>query len=921
MNITNIESLVKELVKNFDIASFIYDFMLAYGLPKATITRLRKGDQNLSKDDNEIALKGKLYFRKEFEADLHVTIDNMCSELKYKERFIVATDYKQFLAIDTKTNDRLDVAFEDLGKHYDFFLPWAGQEKSAHYNEQIADMKAADKMAKLFDEIKKDNPDTSDEFIHSLNVFLSRLLFCYFAEDTGIFLENQFTNALDSHTNVDGSDLDIFLVKLFYVFDSSKRDREDLPAYLDAFPYVNGGLFTDKIDLPKFTRKSRAAIVKAGKLDWKDINPDIFGSMIQAVVAKEHRGNMGMHYTSVPNIMKLIEPLFLDDLKEEFNKNIDNPIGLNKLLGRFSSLKIFDPACGSGNFLIIAYKELRKLEIKIIERLLEFKKEMLAFSSSQLELFPKKQLDFVYSYNVELFSRVQLSQFYGIELDDFAHEIARLALWLAEHQMNKVFFDVFGFTSPTLPLKEAGHIWHGNACRLNWEEVCPKVEGAEIYIMGNPPYLGSRKQNQDHKSDLAIVFKNFKKYKDLDYIACWFYCGAQYIKNSNAKLAFVSTNSICQGLQVSLLWPYIFEKDIRINFAHRSFKWKNNAREAAAVIVVIVGLSNLSDCVNPHLYINSYKNNVANINGYLINGDCNIYVSSRTEQISNLGAINHGNMPADGGKFLFSTEEKESLIKKEPKIEKWFKKILSAREYLNGRDRWCLWLDGITNEEINSMQLLKEIIEDVKKIRLSSSRPQLADIPHLFAQITQPENSNCIIIPRVSSERRIYLPIGFIDGSEFKVTDSLFTIATNESYIFGIVSSKMHTVWLKIIGGKMKTDYQYSKNIVYNTFPFPEISKKRKQELTETTMRILEEREKYSDKTLAQLYDPEKMPEGLREAHRLNDEEVERCYRKKPFTSDEERLEYLFKLYEKMIGEESAKELELKAQKKKIKTK
>ncbi|MDX8377709.1 MAG: DNA methyltransferase, partial [Mariprofundales bacterium] len=464
MNIVQIETNLKKLIATVNKETFIYELLLAYGLAKASITRLKKGNLNLSDIAGEVSWKKKLFFREEFKEDLHLTISTLAKELKHHQRFVIVTDYKTLLAIDTKTNDKLDISLPDLAKHYDFFLPWAGMEKAQHANENPADVKAAEKMAKLFDEIKKDNPNDAPEFIHGLNVFLSRLLFCFFAEDTHIFAANQFTNAIDSHTQTDGSDLNIYLATLFSVLNTPEKKRVNLPEYLNTFPYVNGGLFQEKLQTPKFSRSSRTAIINSGDQDWSAINPDIFGSMFQAVISANQRGSLGQHYTSVPNIMKVIEPLFLNDLYEEFEKAKGNIKKLHALLYRIQQLKIFDPACGSGNFLIIAYKELCILEMKV------FKEQVIANKQVTLP-----------------FSGIQLSQFYGIEIDDFAGEIAKLALWLAEHQMNIEFLKEFGKTNPTLPLKEAGKIVQGNATRLDWEQVCPKNEGDEIYILGNPP--------------------------------------------------------------------------------------------------------------------------------------------------------------------------------------------------------------------------------------------------------------------------------------------------------------------------------------------------------------------------------------------------------------------------------------------------
>lgn len=874
MTIAQIENNLNNLIENFTKENFIFDLLLAFGEPQATITRLQKGELNQLEIKGEVHHRKKVFF-KLVNDNFHLVIDKLRKDIekdKQKPRFIIVTDYDTFLAYDTKTTDTLDISIQDIAKHYDFFLPLAGMEKAKHIDENPADVKASNKLAKLYDEILKTNPTKTHEEVHALNVFLTRLLFCYFAEDSKIFEDNVFTNSISNHTQVDGSDVDSYLDRLFKVFNTpdDKRDNS-LPQYLKSFPYVNGGLFRDKQPLPKFTTKSRNILLEIGTLDWSEINPDIFGSMIQAVVTPEHRGDMGMHYTSVPNIMKVMQPLFLDELYEEFEKAKGNAKKLNLLHLRLQNLKIFDPACGSGNFLIIAYKELRKLE-------------MLIFKEGGLLISPS----------------IKLTQFYGIELDDFAHEVAILSLWLAEHQMNVLFKKEFGTVPPALPLQDGGNIVHGNATRLNWEEVCPKNDGDEIYILGNPPYLGSRNQNKEQKDDMKIVFT--KDYKSLDYIACWFYLGAKYIRGINAKCAFVSTNSISQGEQVSLTWPRVLKDDLEISFAHQSFKWQNNAKANAGVTVVIIGLANINKS-DKILYKGNIKAQVSNITPYLISGKT-IYVHSKTKPLSKLPEINFGNMPADAGKLLFTAQEKSDFINKEPKSEKWFKELLSANEFLNGKERWCLWLEGISQKELFEMPMVSQRVDELREIRLNSSRPQLAEIPHLFAQITQPPNKHFILIPSVSSENREYIPMGFFDGT-YKANNSCFTIVTENPYIFGILNSKMHMVWMKEIGGKLESRYRYSKNVVYNTFPFPTISDKQEEEITELVFNILDEREQHSEKTLAQLYDPKKMPADLKEAHHQLDLAIEKCYRAKPFENDEERLEYLFKLYEEMIKAEA----------------
>jgi len=656
MNIAQIEINLQKLMATFNKETFIYDLLLAYGLPKASITRLKKGNLNLSKADGEISWKKKLLFKEEYKYDLHLTISALKNELKHKQRFVIVTDYKTLLAIDTKTEDKLDITIKDIPQYYDFFLPWAGMEKAQHANENPADVKAAEKMAKLFDEIKKENPDNSPEFIHGLNVFLSRLLFCFFAEDTRIFEENQFTNAIDSHTQTDGSDLNVYFDKLFEVLRRPKKTRKNLSGNLHTFPYVNGGLFEKNIKAPHFTRRSRQAVIDSGELNWSAINPDIFGSMFQAVISADQRSSLGQHYTSVPNIMKVIEPLFLNDLKEAFEKGKNEPRKLNNLLKRISKLKIFDPACGSGNFLIIAYREIRKLEITILKQLQVLQKAVSGFAPAQLELIPKSQLTLAAQFQVELFSRVQLTQFYGIEIDDFAHEIARLALWLVEHQMNVEFFKEFGTTNPTLPLKEAGHIVQGNATRLDWEAVCPKEKDDEIYILGNPPYLGARNQNFSQKADMKFIFT--KDYKSLDYIASWFYKGATYIKNINGQCAFVSTNSISQGEQVALIWPRILKDNIEISYAHQTFAWSNSAKNKAAVFVIIVGLRNISNKPK-YIYTGYHKLRVDNINPYLASSN-SVYITRRSTPLSiSLNKIVYGNLLNDDGYLTLSEGEKK----------------------------------------------------------------------------------------------------------------------------------------------------------------------------------------------------------------------------------------------------------------------
>ena len=899
MKSTEIKHNVEHLIENFSKEEFIYDLLVAYGISKTSVTRLKKGDYNLSKVTGEILYKKKIFFKVDASDKLLSSIEDIANDgriLKHQPRFAILTDYNQLIAKDLKLGKRLDIKLKELPNYFDFFLPLAGSEVYNASNNNEADRNASYKMAALYDLLIEGNPNiyNSKESIHHLNIFLSRLLFCFFAEDTEIFdQESIFTNTLAQHTTESGQDTHTFLDELFDRLDSASG--EGYPDFLAKFPYVNGGLFNQKINTPIFTSKARKILVELGELQWAAINPDIFGSMIQAVVIPEYRSDLGMHYTSVENILKLIKPLFLDELYEAY-ENATTINQLQKLINRISKIKFLDPACGSGNFLIITYKELRFLEILILEKITD-----LEGSAPTIK-----------------WTDIQLSQFYGIEIDDFAHEMAILSLWLAEHQMNKVFeerlFD-YGKSKPILPLKHSGQITQGNATRVDWKSVCPITETDEVYVVGNPPYYGSRKQNQEQKDDLKLVFG--KDYKSLDYVTAWFYKGAHYIKGHNAKCAFVSTNSICQGLLVTLLWNRILNLKIEIFFAYPSFKWTNNAKGNAGVTVIIVGLRNISND-KKYLFQDLIKRQVNNINPYLLDAS-NTVITSKTTSISKLPKINHGNMPADGGKFLFDPTEKENFIGKEPKAKEWFKRLISAREHINGRDRWCLWLEGISSVELTSLPEISKVVENVKVIREKSSRPQLAEIPHLFAQITQPSNKDLIIIPRVSSENRDYLPIDLLDGSLYKVTDSFFMIPSNQPYIFGIVSSRMHMVWIRNVGGKMKTDIQYSKTLCYNTFPFPDLTTKQKENLNLYVFAILDERGKHPSKTMAQLYNPATMPKGLLQAHQELDTAIEQCYRLQPFKNDTERLEYLFKQYEEMLAKDTLFAKQKKTRKMKVK--
>ena len=899
MTSSQIEKNVIALVDNFNKESFIYDLLTAYGISKTSIKRLQKGDFNRSKVEGEVLYKSKMLFKEVGSGNLLNVIDEVTKDedsLKLNPRFVIVTDYKTLLAKDIRTGLALDTPILEIHKHFGFFLPWAGQEKYQAKNENFADRKASYEMAKLYDILVTENPSVYDDGGHNLNIFLSRLLFCFFAEDTDIFpIEGMFTDTLEQHTQTDGSDVNVFLDRLFKVLNTKDNTKE--ASHFSQFPYVNGGLFRDTIVSPVFNKEARKIIVKCGELDWSEINPDIFGSMIQAVVNPAYRSGLGMHYTSVPNIMKVIEPLFLNELYDEFEKHKENTKKLRQLIYRISKLKIFDPACGSGNFLIIAYKELRKLEIKIWQQI--------------NELTPQYAI---------VFTEVKLSQFYGIELDDFAHEMAILSLWLAEHQMNKIFVDElqdFGKSKPILPLKEAGHITQGNATRLNWEDTCPKNENDEIYILGNPPYDGYHKQSDSQKEDMSFVFAGLSGFKKLDYISCWFYIGARYIQNIKAKCALVTTNSICQGIQVDLLWTLLFNRNVEIDFAYKSFKWSNNAKANAKVTVIIVCLSELGTCDNKFIYNESKKINVKNISPYLTQST-NIIIRSKANSISNLPKMVSGLKAGDNGNLTLNELEKEELIKSNPQSKKFIKKYIGANDFLNNVNRYCIWVTDKDVELAYSIPSFAERFEKLKKFRLKSKKKatqKKAATPYKFDE-SNIKDFDSIIIPQTTSEKREYIPIGFL-SSDYVISNGARAIFNAEPWIFGVLTSKLHNIWVQAVAGRLETRIQYSNTLCFNTFPFPEITQKQKEQINLHVFNILGEREKHPEKTLAQLYDPDKMPKGLKEAHHELDMAIERCYRLKPFANDTERLEYLFKEYEKMINKNTLLEKPKKTRKKK----
>ena len=813
-----------------------YQLLYAFGKSEKDIQRYKEGKGVLKTFDG-LLIKGLFCYRGTAATRLTEELERLKRDIqvvKAAPKIVAVSDGQTLLAYDLREKDTYENPLERVYCDFAFFYPLMDVERVHYVEESPADVKAAEKLAKLHDELRAYNEFRSDSDLHDLNIFITRLLFCFFAEDTGIFEGNLFTDSIQRFTKPDGSDLSQYLDESFNVMDLSLRPMT-IPSIVKQFPYVNGGLFSRRIQIPRMGAKARKIIIECGELDWKDINPDIFGSMIQAVVNPEERANQGMHYTSVPNIMKVINPLFMDELRGEYNrlneqyeqKRQMKDIGAittkqfyeeckqikkrgDALLKRMSRMKFFDPACGSGNFLIITYKSLRFLEMDIL--------------SLQRKCTPEGEILFVDN------SVISLSQFYGIELLDFPHEVAMLSLWLAEHQMNTKLNENFGVNTKALPLKNITQIVCGNACRIDWNEVCPHTAEEEVFVFGNPPYLGARLQTEEQKLDMATAIGDSLSFNNLDYIATWFYCGATYIRNSAARLAFVTTNSICQGEQVALLWPAILAMNVNFSFAYHSFKWSNNAKYNAGVTCVIIGLAK-KEQKEKFIYDGTNKKQVSVINPYLSEGTTSI-ITKQNESVSNFPPMSFGSMPNDGGHLLLEEYERTSLLENYPEAQNLVHPLLGAQEFIRGEKRYCLWITDDLLSLANSIEPVRIRIENCRKVRLESKRGStnaLSSTPHQFGEIRY-KDSSCIIVPGVSSEQREYIPMGYLEPGTV-ITNSAFAVYDAPTWLFGVLTSKLHMVWVKTVGGKLETRYRYSAQLCYNTFPFPKISNEKKAKL------------------------------------------------------------------------------------------
>lgn len=908
----DIENSLKTLkVRGVQPSDVGYTILQAFGKSDADIRRYREGKGVLASFEG-LLVKGLFCFRAVEATRMTETLETLKHDplvVKAAPKIIVVSDGKNVLAYDMREKETYENPLNRMYCDFAFFYPLIGIERFHHVEENPADVKAAEKLAKLHDELRIYNEFSTVDDLHDLNIFIARLLFCFFAEDTNIFDNNLFTDSIVRYTQEDGSDISDYLSSAFNIMDIRERN-EDTLKIISQFPFVNGGLFSKQITIPHMGQKARKLLIECGELDWKNINPDIFGSMIQAVVNPEERANQGMHYTSVPNIMKVINPLFLDELRGEYEKlkqqfeekermvqvgalradkliQETQPIhrACSKLLQRMSAMKFFDPACGSGNFLIITYKMLRFLEMDILRL--------------QHRIDPK--LDFIDC------SCIRLSQFYGIELLDFPHEIAMLSLWLAEHQMNRMLHDDFGVNTRALPLKNITQIVCGNACRLDWDVVCPHTKEEEVFVFGNPPFDGKKEQSKEQKDDLQIVFNGIKGIGVLDYVSCWYMKALNYIKDYSIKASFVSTNSICQGEHVAVLWPILHKHSICLNFAYKSFEWGNNARNNAAVHCIILGFSNKANSLkNKYIYSNSngqfVRKNATQINSYLLDAP-EVCMQKLGKSISQLAPMNYGSMPIDNGHLIIDDYDIDSILSERPADTKFIRTYIGGEELLNGKERKCLWIENESDYNSVKSTFIKNRIANCRKFRLESSRKEtvaLANQAYRFGEIRQPRK-DYMALPKVSSERREYLPIALYDKDVIANGSSLI-IPNQELSIFALLSSKIHMIWLKTVGGKMKSDYQYSAQLCYNTFPFPKITDTHREALAEAAEEVLITRAGHPEKTLAEMYDPGKMPDDLREAHRILDDLVDSCYPGYPFANDEARLECLFKLYEKMTS-------------------
>lgn len=916
MNPVEIEQAISELVlQPFDSAEFAYAFLEAFGNKATTIKRLRSGTSNKSD------LGGVLQTNNIHIATSEVgAVTQMLRALKAspatsraKARFILATDGESFEAEDLHTGETVACSYQAFPDHFGFFLPLAGITTVKQLRDSSFDIRATSRLNRLYVELLKDNPVWgTEERRHEMNHFMARLIFCFFAEDTDIFSGSSlFTDTVAQMSARDSANTHEVISEIFRAMNTqlSERAAAGIPRWADPFPYVNGGLFSGSTAVPMFSKIARSYLLHIGGLDWTQINPDIFGSMIQAVADDEERGALGMHYTSVPNILKVLNPLFLDDLRDKLSEAGDNSRKLLNLRHRMARIRVFDPACGSGNFLVIAYKQMREIEAEINLRRGERDRP----------------------------TDIPLTNFRGIELRNFSAEIARLALIIAEYQCNVQYRGKQLALNEFLPLSADNWITCGNALRLDWLAICPPTgtgvrlvsddlfetpldqaqidfenEGGETFICGNPPYLGSTWQSAEQKADLESIFaKRVKNWKSLDYVAGWFMKAADYSRHTPSTAAFVSTNSICQGQQVPVLWPAIFATGNEIAFAHTSFKWANLASHNAGVTVAIIAIT--TQPRNPRRLFELAENGQTvekrceHINAYLVAGE-SVIVERAPNPLGEQSEMLRGNMPYDGGHLLLSRSELDALKLTAEQQTRFVRRIYGSAEFIRGLERYCLWIEDDDLAEAQAIPAIAQRIEDVRAMRLKSrdkGANEMAARSHQMREMNIGKQQT-IAMPCVSSESREYLPVGLLD-SQSTVTNLAFALYDAPFWNMALIASRLHLVWIGTVCGKLETRYRYSNTLGWNTFPVPTLTEKNKADLTRCAEDILLAREAHFPATIADLYNPDTMPDTLRAAHDRNDEVLERIYIGRRFKNDTERLEKLFELYTKMTNKKVEK--------------
>jgi hypothetical protein len=912
MNAVEIEQAITDLAEQpFDPAEFAYAFLEAFGNKATTIKKLRSGTSN--KSDFSGPWGGVLQTK-----NIHIAVaENGAvtqtlialkaspATSRAKARFILATDGESFEAEDLETGETVACSYQAFPDHFGFFLPLAGISTVKQLRDSSFDIRATSRLNRLYVELLKDNPDWgTEEQRHEMNHFMARLIFCFFAEDTDIFNRNGlFTDTVAQMSARDSNNTHEVISEIFRAMNTRQAERAaaGIPRWAEAFPYVNGGLFSGSATVPQFSKIARSYLLHIGSLEWTKINPDIFGSMIQAVADDEERGALGMHYTSVPNILKVLNPLFLDDLREKLSEAGDNKIKLLNLRKRMARIRVFDPACGSGNFLVIAYKQMREIEAEINQRRGERDRP----------------------------TDIPLTNFRGIELRNFSAEIARLALIIAEYQCNLLYRGKQLALAEFLPLSPDNWITCGNALRLDWLSICPPTgtgvkllgddlfetpldqtqidfenEGGETFICGNPPYLGSRGQTEEQKEELKVLFdRRVKNWKSLDYVAGWFIKASDYCKRTPATVAFVSTNSICQGVQASVLWPEIFDAGCRIEFAHTSFKWANLAAHNAGVTVSVIGISFKARSPRRLFSLDEYgrviERQCENINAYLA-ASKSIVVDKASQPLSGQAEMTFGNTPIDGGHLLLSRDERDTLNLTPEQKARFIRRIYGSAELIRGLERYCLWIDDKNLTEAKTIPAIAQRIQNVRDLRMNGGKTarDIAERSHQFQRMYFGEK-HTMIVPSVSSESREYLPCGYEPVGSV-VTNLAFALYDAPLWNMALVVSRLHLVWIATVCGKLETRYRYSNTMGWNTFPVPTLTEKNKTDLTRCAEDILLAREAHFPATIADLYNPDTMPENLRAAHERNDEVLERIYIGRRFKNDTERLEKLFELYTKM---------------------